>query len=142
MYRRYGGEYGDLTHPDITFTYFQLKQQAAWVWTPKHGPCSVSCGAGKAQGEACPIALLDPTWRWLSLCPSRAALGDLQLPGSSSKQVGRERPVPREPTTICMARALCLCPLLPIVSTKLGSHLVCGDSCGLGRLKSILVCCF
>ncbi|XP_052037878.1 A disintegrin and metalloproteinase with thrombospondin motifs 13 isoform X2 [Apodemus sylvaticus] len=46
VYRRYGGEYGDLTHPDITFTYFQLKQQAAWVWTAKHGPCSVSCGAG------------------------------------------------------------------------------------------------
>ncbi|XP_076562443.1 A disintegrin and metalloproteinase with thrombospondin motifs 13 isoform X3 [Arvicanthis niloticus] len=46
VYRRYGGEYGNLTHPDITFTYFQLKQQAAWVWTPKHGPCSVSCGAG------------------------------------------------------------------------------------------------
>ncbi|GAB1286128.1 A disintegrin and metalloproteinase with thrombospondin motifs 13 [Apodemus speciosus] len=46
VYRRYGGEYGDLTHPDITFTYFQLKQQAAWVWTAKRGPCSVSCGAG------------------------------------------------------------------------------------------------
>ncbi|XP_029392628.1 A disintegrin and metalloproteinase with thrombospondin motifs 13 [Mus pahari] len=46
VYRRYGGEYGDLTHPDITFTYFQLKQQAARVWTAKRGPCSVSCGAG------------------------------------------------------------------------------------------------
>eukprot|EP00072_Mus_musculus_P031842 XP_006498161.1 PREDICTED: A disintegrin and metalloproteinase with thrombospondin motifs 13 isoform X1 [Mus musculus] len=46
VYRRYGGEYGDLTHPDITFSYFQLKQQAAWVWTAKRGPCSVSCGAG------------------------------------------------------------------------------------------------
>lgn len=54
------------------------------------------------------------------LYPSRAALGDLQLPGSSSRQVGKERPVPREPTATCMARALCLCPLLPIVSTKLG----------------------
>lgn len=46
VYRRYGGEYGGLTHPDITFTYFQRKQQAAWVWAAKRGPCSVSCGAG------------------------------------------------------------------------------------------------
>lgn len=76
------------------------------------------------------------------LCPFRAALGDLQLPGSSSKQVGEERPVPREPAATFMAGALCLCPLPSIVSTKLGGHLVCGDSCGLGRLKSIFVCCF
>ncbi|KAL1786618.1 A disintegrin and metalloproteinase with thrombospondin motifs 13 [Sigmodon hispidus] len=47
VYRRYGGEYGELTHPDITFTYFQLKQQqATWEWTAVRGPCSVSCGAG------------------------------------------------------------------------------------------------
>lgn len=61
------------------------------------------------------------------LCPFRAALGDLQLPGSSSKQVGEERPVPREPAATFMAGALCLCPLPSIVSTKLGD-LVCGDS--------------
>uniref|UniRef100_A0A8C6QKQ5 ADAM metallopeptidase with thrombospondin type 1 motif 13 n=1 Tax=Nannospalax galili TaxID=1026970 RepID=A0A8C6QKQ5_NANGA len=46
VYRRYGEEYGDLTRPDIIFTYFQLKQQAAWVWAAMRGPCSVSCGAG------------------------------------------------------------------------------------------------
>ncbi|XP_040601103.1 A disintegrin and metalloproteinase with thrombospondin motifs 13 isoform X2 [Mesocricetus auratus] len=46
VYRRYRAEYGDLTHPDITFTYFQPKQQAAWVWTAMRGPCSVSCGPG------------------------------------------------------------------------------------------------
>ncbi|XP_021507617.1 A disintegrin and metalloproteinase with thrombospondin motifs 13 isoform X2 [Meriones unguiculatus] len=46
VYRRYGEEYGDLTHPDITFTYFQPKQQAAWVWTAMRGPCAVTCGAG------------------------------------------------------------------------------------------------
>ncbi|XP_063100384.1 A disintegrin and metalloproteinase with thrombospondin motifs 13 [Cavia porcellus] len=46
VYRRYGEEYGALTHPDITFTYFQPKQQAAWAWAEERGPCSVSCGAG------------------------------------------------------------------------------------------------
>ncbi|XP_036039161.1 A disintegrin and metalloproteinase with thrombospondin motifs 13 isoform X1 [Onychomys torridus] len=46
VYRRYRKEYGDLTHPDITFTYFQLKQEVIWVWTAMRGPCSVSCGSG------------------------------------------------------------------------------------------------
>ncbi|CAO2598164.1 A disintegrin and metalloproteinase with thrombospondin motifs 13 [Lemmus lemmus] len=46
VYRRYRGDYGDLTHPDITFTYFQPKQRATWVWTAVRGACSVSCGAG------------------------------------------------------------------------------------------------
>ncbi|KAM6184008.1 A disintegrin and metalloproteinase with thrombospondin motifs 13 [Erethizon dorsatum] len=46
VYRRYGEEYGDLTRPDITFTYFQPKQQAVWAWAEERGPCSESCGAG------------------------------------------------------------------------------------------------
>lgn len=53
VYRRYRGDYGDLTHPDITFTYFQPKQQATWVWTAVRGACSVSCGAGETRGKAC-----------------------------------------------------------------------------------------
>lgn len=51
VYRRYGEEYGALTHPDITFTYFQPKQQAAWAWAEERGPCSVSCGAGETWGR-------------------------------------------------------------------------------------------
>lgn len=54
VYRRYGEEYGDLTRPDITFTYFQPKQRQAWVWAAIRGSCSVSCGAGEAQGRAPP----------------------------------------------------------------------------------------
>ncbi|XP_045419871.1 A disintegrin and metalloproteinase with thrombospondin motifs 13 isoform X3 [Lemur catta] len=46
VYRRYSEEYGDLTRPDITFTYFQPKPQQAWAWAAVRGPCSVSCGAG------------------------------------------------------------------------------------------------
>ncbi|XP_073078151.1 A disintegrin and metalloproteinase with thrombospondin motifs 13 isoform X4 [Manis javanica] len=46
VYRRYGEEYGDLTHPDITFTYFQPKQQQAWAWAAVRRSCSVSCGSG------------------------------------------------------------------------------------------------
>lgn len=44
VYRRYGEEYGDLTHPDITFTYFQPKQRAAWLWAAVRGPCSDCAG--------------------------------------------------------------------------------------------------
>ncbi|KAK2505414.1 hypothetical protein MC885_000621 [Smutsia gigantea] len=46
VYRRYGEEYGDLTRPDITFTYFQPKQQQAWAWAAVRRSCSVSCGSG------------------------------------------------------------------------------------------------
>ncbi|KAF5927148.1 hypothetical protein HPG69_007481 [Diceros bicornis minor] len=46
VYRRYGEEYGELTRPDITFTYFQPKQRQAWAWAAVRGSCSVSCGAG------------------------------------------------------------------------------------------------
>nr|XP_012637448.1 A disintegrin and metalloproteinase with thrombospondin motifs 13 isoform X3 [Microcebus murinus] len=47
VYRRYSEEYGDLTRPDITFSYFQPKPQQAWAWAAVRGPCSVSCGAGR-----------------------------------------------------------------------------------------------
>uniref|UniRef100_A0A2K5E717 ADAM metallopeptidase with thrombospondin type 1 motif 13 n=1 Tax=Aotus nancymaae TaxID=37293 RepID=A0A2K5E717_AOTNA len=46
VYRRYGEEYGNLTRPDVTFTYFQPKPRQAWAWAAVRGPCSVSCGAG------------------------------------------------------------------------------------------------
>ncbi|KAF6326873.1 ADAM metallopeptidase with thrombospondin type 1 motif 13 [Rhinolophus ferrumequinum] len=46
VYRRYGEEYGALTRPDITFTYFRPKQRQAWAWAAVRGSCSVSCGAG------------------------------------------------------------------------------------------------
>ncbi|XP_023371873.1 A disintegrin and metalloproteinase with thrombospondin motifs 13 [Otolemur garnettii] len=46
VYRKYSEEYGDLTRPDIAFSYFQPKPQQGWVWAAVHGPCSVSCGAG------------------------------------------------------------------------------------------------
>ncbi|XP_039714716.1 A disintegrin and metalloproteinase with thrombospondin motifs 13 isoform X2 [Pteropus medius] len=46
VYRRYGEEYGDLTQPDITFTYFRPKRRQPWAWAAIRGSCSVSCGAG------------------------------------------------------------------------------------------------
>lgn len=61
VYRRYGEEYGDLTHPDITFTYFQPKQQQAWAWAAVRRSCSVSCGSGEAWGRAHPKYGLPPT---------------------------------------------------------------------------------
>lgn len=48
VYRRYGEEYGNVTRPDITFTYFQPRLRQAWVWAAVWGSCSVSCGAGEA----------------------------------------------------------------------------------------------
>ncbi|XP_066111896.1 A disintegrin and metalloproteinase with thrombospondin motifs 13 isoform X1 [Saccopteryx bilineata] len=46
VYRRYGDEFGNVTRPDITFTYFRPKLQQVWVWAAVRGSCSVSCGAG------------------------------------------------------------------------------------------------
>ncbi|XP_037653299.1 A disintegrin and metalloproteinase with thrombospondin motifs 13 isoform X2 [Choloepus didactylus] len=47
VYRRYGDEFGPLTHPDITFSYFQPVPRRAGAWAAERGPCSVSCGAGQ-----------------------------------------------------------------------------------------------
>uniref|UniRef100_A0A5F8GFD4 Peptidase M12B domain-containing protein n=1 Tax=Monodelphis domestica TaxID=13616 RepID=A0A5F8GFD4_MONDO len=49
VYRKYGNEYGNLTRPEITFSYFKPKQQQSWVWAGVRGPCSVSCGEGVRQ---------------------------------------------------------------------------------------------
>ncbi|XP_075762079.1 A disintegrin and metalloproteinase with thrombospondin motifs 13 isoform X1 [Pelodiscus sinensis] len=46
VYRKYGKEYGDITNPDITFSYFIPKKKQAHVWIPQFGTCSVSCGEG------------------------------------------------------------------------------------------------
>ncbi|XP_045702012.1 A disintegrin and metalloproteinase with thrombospondin motifs 13 isoform X2 [Phyllostomus hastatus] len=47
VYRRYGDQYGDLSRPDLSFTYFRPKLQPAWAWAAVRGSCSVSCGAGQ-----------------------------------------------------------------------------------------------
>ncbi|XP_036608607.1 A disintegrin and metalloproteinase with thrombospondin motifs 13 [Trichosurus vulpecula] len=49
VYRKYGNEYGNLTSPGITFSYFKPKQLQAWVWAVVPGACSVSCGEGVRQ---------------------------------------------------------------------------------------------
>ncbi|XP_053523665.1 A disintegrin and metalloproteinase with thrombospondin motifs 13 [Artibeus jamaicensis] len=46
VYRRYSEQYGDLSGPDISFTYFRPKVQPAWAWAAVRSSCSVSCGAG------------------------------------------------------------------------------------------------
>uniref|UniRef100_A0A2K5P6C5 ADAM metallopeptidase with thrombospondin type 1 motif 13 n=2 Tax=Cercocebus atys TaxID=9531 RepID=A0A2K5P6C5_CERAT len=111
VYRRYGEEYGNLTCPDITFTYFQPKPRQAWVWAAVRGPCSVSCGAGlrwvnyscldQARKELvetarCQGSQQPPAWPEacvLEPCPPYWAVGDF---GPCSVSCGgglRERPV-------------------------------------------------
>uniref|UniRef100_A0A8C3IAL8 ADAM metallopeptidase with thrombospondin type 1 motif 13 n=1 Tax=Chrysemys picta bellii TaxID=8478 RepID=A0A8C3IAL8_CHRPI len=46
VYRKYGKEYGDVTNPDITFSYFIPKEKQTHVWIPQFRTCSVSCGEG------------------------------------------------------------------------------------------------
>ncbi|KAM8934321.1 A disintegrin and metalloproteinase with thrombospondin motifs 13 [Pelodytes ibericus] len=46
VYRRYGQEYGEVTNPDISYSYFIPKKDRTYVWTAVRGPCSVSCGGG------------------------------------------------------------------------------------------------
>ncbi|XP_027665254.2 A disintegrin and metalloproteinase with thrombospondin motifs 13 isoform X4 [Falco cherrug] len=46
VYRRYGKEYGNVTNPDITFSYFVPRENLTYVWVPQQGPCSVTCGEG------------------------------------------------------------------------------------------------
>ncbi|XP_040461205.1 A disintegrin and metalloproteinase with thrombospondin motifs 13 isoform X4 [Falco naumanni] len=46
VYRRYGKEYGNVTNPDIAFSYFVPRENLTYVWVPQQGPCSVTCGEG------------------------------------------------------------------------------------------------
>uniref|UniRef100_A0A8C3V647 ADAM metallopeptidase with thrombospondin type 1 motif 13 n=1 Tax=Catharus ustulatus TaxID=91951 RepID=A0A8C3V647_CATUS len=50
VYRRYTKEYGNVTNPDITFSYFVPRENLTYVWIPQQGPCSVTCGEGEAAG--------------------------------------------------------------------------------------------
>ncbi|KAG8509453.1 A disintegrin and metalloproteinase with thrombospondin motifs 13 [Galemys pyrenaicus] len=106
VYRRYGEEYGELTRPDITFTYFQPKRKQAWAWAAVRGACSVSCGAGEAPRRARPGGC--PSGSGLaSLSPARAPLGDLPLPGPGEERVGGCRPLRRDPAASGAAGTLC-----------------------------------
>ncbi|XP_047278655.1 A disintegrin and metalloproteinase with thrombospondin motifs 13 isoform X2 [Homo sapiens] len=111
VYRRYGEEYGNLTRPDITFTYFQPKPRQAWVWAAVRGPCSVSCGAGlrwvnyscldQARKELvetvqCQGSQQPPAWPEacvLEPCPPYWAVGDFGPCSASCGGGLRERPV-------------------------------------------------
>ncbi|XP_064027480.1 A disintegrin and metalloproteinase with thrombospondin motifs 13 isoform X3 [Pogoniulus pusillus] len=46
VYRRYAREFGNVTNPDITFSYFVPKENLTYSWIPQQGPCSVTCGEG------------------------------------------------------------------------------------------------
>ncbi|PNJ45222.1 ADAMTS13 isoform 4 [Pongo abelii] len=111
VYRRYGEEYGNLTCPDITFTYFQPKPRQAWVWAAVRGPCSVSCGAGLrwvnyscldqareelAETLRCQGSQQPPAWPEacvLEPCPPYWVVGDFGPCSASCGGGLRERPV-------------------------------------------------
>ncbi|KAM5146643.1 A disintegrin and metalloproteinase with thrombospondin motifs 13 [Mantella aurantiaca] len=46
VYRKYGPEYGEVTNPDITYSYYIAKKHHSYAWSPVPEPCSVSCGGG------------------------------------------------------------------------------------------------
>ncbi|NXI51442.1 ATS13 metalloproteinase, partial [Chloroceryle aenea] len=48
VYREYAKEYGNVTNPDITFSYFVPRENLTYRWIPQQGPCSVTCGEGEA----------------------------------------------------------------------------------------------
>ncbi|KAM9324233.1 A disintegrin and metalloproteinase with thrombospondin motifs 13 [Gastrophryne carolinensis] len=46
IYRKYGAEYGEVTNPDIIYSYYVPKKDHSYGWEPAPGPCSASCGGG------------------------------------------------------------------------------------------------
>ncbi|XP_053551372.1 A disintegrin and metalloproteinase with thrombospondin motifs 13 [Bombina bombina] len=86
VYRKYGPEYGDVTNPDITYSYFIPKTNQEHTWKAVHGTCSVTCGGGSrlvsyvctdqetAFSEACNNSLLPPSFQepcGVDPCPPR-----------------------------------------------------------------------
>ncbi|XP_060055339.1 A disintegrin and metalloproteinase with thrombospondin motifs 13 isoform X2 [Erinaceus europaeus] len=101
VYRRYGKEFGDLTSPDITFTYFQPKQWQAWTWAAVRGACSVSCGAGQrwvtyrcqdqARSQWVEAALCRGSQQpaaWPEPCTSEPCLPSAEVSGANSSSCG------------------------------------------------------
>ncbi|XP_075041887.1 A disintegrin and metalloproteinase with thrombospondin motifs 13 isoform X2 [Mixophyes fleayi] len=46
VYRKYGPGYGEVTNPDITYSYYVPKKGHTYWWAPMPGLCSVTCGGG------------------------------------------------------------------------------------------------
>ncbi|KAM3912063.1 A disintegrin and metalloproteinase with thrombospondin motifs 13 [Leptodactylus fuscus] len=46
VYRKYGPEYGEITNPDIVYSYYVPKEDHSYAWMPVQGPCSSTCGGG------------------------------------------------------------------------------------------------
>ncbi|XP_063288961.1 A disintegrin and metalloproteinase with thrombospondin motifs 13 isoform X1 [Pelobates fuscus] len=46
VYRKYGQEYGEVTNPDISYSYYVPRKEETYVWSAVRGPCSASCGGG------------------------------------------------------------------------------------------------
>ncbi|KAM4662226.1 A disintegrin and metalloproteinase with thrombospondin motifs 13 [Discoglossus pictus] len=95
VYRKYGPEYGDVTNPDITYSYYIPQRGVKYVWTELPGPCSASCGGGfrlmshvctdevhkePANDELCDSSLLPPSVQEPCgevLCPPRWVLQEI-----------------------------------------------------------------
>ncbi|MBN3299462.1 ATS13 metalloproteinase, partial [Amia calva] len=46
VYRKYGREYGEVTSPSISYTFYMRKKTPSGLWTAVTTSCSSSCGAG------------------------------------------------------------------------------------------------
>ncbi|XP_055988649.1 A disintegrin and metalloproteinase with thrombospondin motifs 13 [Sorex fumeus] len=106
VYRRYGDEYGTLSRPDITFTYFQPEQQRAGAWASVRGLCSVSCGAGRRwvtyrcvdQASGCRGS---PPAAWPEPCDLQPCPGLSPLPAPTAILAAPSRGVPAAHSSAC-----------------------------------------
>ncbi|XP_056396024.1 A disintegrin and metalloproteinase with thrombospondin motifs 13 isoform X2 [Hyla sarda] len=46
VYRKYGPEYGEITNPDISYSYHVPKEDHYYAWMLVRGLCSATCGGG------------------------------------------------------------------------------------------------
>ncbi|XP_044162017.1 A disintegrin and metalloproteinase with thrombospondin motifs 13 [Bufo gargarizans] len=46
VFRKYGPEYGEITNPDIAYSYNVPKEDHSYAWISVQGPCSATCGGG------------------------------------------------------------------------------------------------
>ncbi|XP_071980737.1 A disintegrin and metalloproteinase with thrombospondin motifs 13 isoform X2 [Engystomops pustulosus] len=46
VFRKYGPEYGEVTNPDISYSYYVPKTDHSYAWMAVQGPCSATCGGG------------------------------------------------------------------------------------------------
>uniref|UniRef100_A0A8C5PLW8 ADAM metallopeptidase with thrombospondin type 1 motif 13 n=1 Tax=Leptobrachium leishanense TaxID=445787 RepID=A0A8C5PLW8_9ANUR len=77
VYRRYGQEYGEITNPDISYSYYIPRKNQTYAWSAVRGPCSVSCAEAQRN-----VSCVLPQAGWEALMEDSQCMDQEKPPGT------------------------------------------------------------